>query len=39
MLDLATDVGARERTMFCLMLEGGLRLAEAFRLKVANVHF
>jgi integrase/recombinase XerD len=38
MLDPATDVGARQRAMFCLMLESGLRLAEVSGLRVDDVH-
>jgi site-specific recombinase XerD len=38
MLDPSTDVGARHRAMFCLMLESGLRLAEVSGLKVDDVH-
>jgi site-specific recombinase XerD len=38
MLDPSTDVGARQRAMFCLMLESGLRLAEVSGLTVDDVH-
>jgi len=38
MLDPSTDVGARQRAMFCLMLESGLRLAEVSGLRVDDVH-
>ena len=38
MFDPSTDVGARQRAMFCLMLESGLRLAEVSGLRVDDVH-
>lgn len=38
MLDASTDVGARERSIICLMLESGLRLAEVAGLTVDDVH-
>lgn len=37
-LDASTDVGARERSIICLMLESGLRLAEVAGLTVDDVH-
>ena len=38
MFDPMTDVGARDRTMVCLMLESGLRLGEVAGLKEEDVH-
>jgi site-specific recombinase XerD len=38
MFDPSTDVGSRQRAMFCLMLESGLRLAEVSGLRVDDVH-
>ncbi len=38
MFDASTDVGSRQRAMFCLMLESGLRLAEVSGLRVDDVH-
>ena len=38
MLDPATDVGCRDRGIFCLMVESGLRLEEVSSLQVDDVH-
>ena len=38
MFDPSTDVGSRQRAMFCLMLESGLRLAEVSGLRTDDVH-
>jgi integrase/recombinase XerC/integrase/recombinase XerD len=38
MFDSNTDVGARDRAIFCLMVESGLRLEEVANLKVSDVH-
>jgi integrase/recombinase XerD len=38
MFDPSTDTGSRQRAMFCLMLESGLRLAEVSGLRTDDVH-
>ncbi len=38
LLDPSTDVGCRDRAMFCLMVESGLRLEEVANLEVEDVH-
>lgn len=38
MFDPNTDIGARDKAIFCLMVESGLRLEEVANLKVSDVH-
>lgn len=38
MFNTNTDIGARDKAIFCLMVESGLRLEEVTNLKVDDVH-